>query len=195
MTTKETIPYYQLPKILMKHSGMTPSHVTVFAYLYDQLRQESYCKTGYNKTNENIAENALVGSRQTKRLLNDLEEWGFLKRTGMTINRKFYLGDKFTARDKSAPSGELTRDKSAPNKGHIGTLTRDKSALHNKNLFNNLNKDTAINNSQTSKPKTHDVKRSEYVNEVKHMKHLLGDKYVVPSYDEWALTKDEKKPL
>jgi len=162
---------------------MTPSHVTVFAYLYDQLRQEPYCRTGYNKTNENIAENSLVGSRQTKRLLNDLEEWGFLKRTGMTINRKFYIGDKFTARDKSAPSGELTRDKSAPNKGHSGTLTRDKSALDSKSSFKNLIKDTnMLFKPLTSKP---DIKRSEYINEVKAMKKLMGDKYHLPVYEEW----------
>lgn len=70
--------FFQIPKILMKQPGMTPSHVLVFVYLYDMLRQEPYCYSGYNKTNADIAENALVGVRQTQRNLNDLE-WKIIR--------------------------------------------------------------------------------------------------------------------
>ncbi len=134
--------YYQIPIMLMKHEGMTPSHITVFAYLYDQLRQEPGLINGYNKTNKVISENSLVGISQTKERLNDLEKWGFLIRTGMGSSRKFFLGEKFSYRPESAPVSKIYRPESAPVQAGIDTSNRPESGLHNKNSFNSLSNTT-----------------------------------------------------
>lgn len=132
--------YFQLPKILHDDKNIKSQHIYIFLVLYDQLRQREF----WNKSNKWISEQTKLGISQTKIYLNELEEWGYLTRTGMGSNRKFSLGSKFDNRTESVPVSKSYRPESVPVLAGISTSNRPESVLHNKNLFNNIIKNISI---------------------------------------------------
>jgi hypothetical protein len=128
-------PYYQIPKIVSEFDKMTNDHIIIFMHLYEQLRQ----RNKWDKSNKELSVLSRVGITQLKYKLNDLETWGFLSRKGMTCNRSFTLGEKFTNRPESVPSGKTTRPVSIPNKAGMDTQLGRPAGYIDKNVFKNIN--------------------------------------------------------
>ncbi len=127
-------PYYQVPKIVAQFDKMTNDHIIIFMHLYDQLRQ----KKEWNKSNKELTELSRAGMTQLKHKLNDLEEWGFLERKGMSFNRKFSLGKKFNTRPESSPGLISTRPESNPDMAGIDTRHGRPAGYIDNNSFKNI---------------------------------------------------------
>ena len=145
--------YFQTPKIMTDHPKITGDHIYIFMPLYDQLRQSSYDKTGYNETNEYLHEFSKVVLRQLKTKLNQLEEWGFLIRKGIGHNRKFFLGDIFNNSAEKEPVQEYNNGaESELVQCEKGTSTGRKRNYIAKNINKNIDKKDFFN-SKPQKPK------------------------------------------
>jgi len=151
MSTKQaTEPFYQTPKFLDDITGMTGDHRWIFDLLYDRLRQARYQDSGYNKTNEYLANKTNCGISQLKLKLNDLEKWGLIRRQGLKQNRKFYLGELFCR----AESGPCEQKKESDVKTNmVGNDTMhgrnqahawSESDPHSNNSNNKLKKDLVL---------------------------------------------------
>lgn len=168
-------PYYQVPKIVAEFDKMTNDHQSIFMHLYERLRQQKE----WNKSNSELAVLARVGLTQLKHKLNDLEKWGFIKRQGLSFNRKFSLGEKFNTRSVSIPGQSQTRPESNPVLAGIDTSTGrpagyiDKNSIKNiSNLLANAIKPTKPKRSKHRKPTIeeqqdyyHNVPGTEWVGE------------------------------
>ena len=171
------------------HPKITGDHIYIFMPLYDQLRQPPCDKTGYNKTNEYLSEFSKASLSTVKRKLNDLESWGFLSRTGMGHNRKFFLGDKFTNRVIMSLVDNKQQVHNDLEQGQIDTSTGSKTHYIAKNVINNKTKKfsaCAIKATSTPTPRSPEVIRSEYENDMKGLVALDLYEKIIP-YDEWLV--------
>jgi DNA-binding Lrp family transcriptional regulator len=132
--SKSVEPYYQVPKIVAQFDKMTNDHIIILMHLYDQLRQ----KKEWNKTNKELADLSKVSMATLKRKLNDLEEWGFLDRKGMSFNRKFSLGNKFDTRSSGEPGSKSTRSSGEPDMAQERTRHGSPEDYIDNNSFKNL---------------------------------------------------------
>ncbi|HEX4372692.1 MAG TPA: hypothetical protein VHZ50_05235 [Puia sp.] len=148
MDKRNTTPvYFQIPKLLHEDKRIKAQHIYIFMVLYDQLRQREL----WNKTNQWISEQTKLGIRQVKIYLNELEEWGYLTRSGLGSSRKLSLGIKLIDRAESVPVSKEYRAESVPIQGGIGTSNRAESELHSKNLFKNIIKNISSPQNQPQK--------------------------------------------
>lgn len=177
--------YFQIPKLIAEHPKITGDHIYIFMPLYDQLRQPPCDKTGYNKTNEYLSEFSKASLSTVKRKLNDLETWGFLSRTGMGHNRKFFLGEAFNNRVNMSLSNNKQQVLCDPEQGQIDTSTGSKSHYIAKNVIKNKAKNVFAHANSNSKPQKPSYQ--EYHSRLKALKDLkLLDKDApVLTEEEW----------
>lgn len=121
------VPYDQIPHIVINHPATTPEHESIMRAIYKVLKD----KKTQIYSNKNLALASRVSERSLRRRLNELEQWGFIKREGETANRRFSLGLLFDTTatvadsklDTPAKSAESPA-KSASNSGHGGLYTK-----------------------------------------------------------------------
>ena len=144
MSTKQaTEPFYQTPKFLDDIPGMTGDHRWIFDLLYDRLRQARHQDSGYNKTNEYLANKTNCGISQLKLKLNDLEKWELIRRQGFGSKRKFFLGSLFY-RSETVPVQNEYRSESDPLQVGNDTGYWSESGPHSNKSNNKLKKDLVL---------------------------------------------------